>query len=415
MRHKRESDRAPDQPAGDGVADARRLTILHVVAPAKFGGLESVVRALVRGQIRRGHNAIVAAVISPRDETTHPFIESLEAEGVQVEQLRVGGRDYIGERRGIRRLCAAYRPDVVHTHGYRSDFLDGSVARRAGIATVSTCHGFIESTWRGRVYQWLQRRALRQYDAVVAVSVSIEHSLRAAGVPPDVVHRVLNAFAPDDGVLASQGARAALGLTEAPLIGWVGRLSPEKGPDIALEAFVKLETSGARLVMIGDGRDSLVLRERAAMLGVGDRVDWLGAIEHAGTFFKAFDVFLLSSRTEGTPIALLEAMGAEVPIVATAVGGVPDVVDTASAHIVESGDIDMLARALDNVFANRDAARMRAARARDCLARKFAVEPWLARYERVYGSAIATRARRDTVRIGTSESSASRSLLGSWR
>jgi poly-gamma-glutamate synthesis protein (capsule biosynthesis protein) len=362
------------------------MSILHVVAPARFGGLESVVRALAAGQVRRGHSVRVAVMLSVDEKSPHPFVASLEAEGVATVPIRLASRNYLGERRAMRALCREQRPDVVHTHGFRCDVIDGAVAREEGIAVVSTCHGFIQSDLRGQIYQWLQRRTLRGFDAVVAVSTPVERELRGAGLAPAIIHRIPNAFAPGAERLSRDDSRRLLGLTEGPVIGWVGRLSIEKGVDVALETFARLEHSDARLVIMGDGRDAAMLRSRASALGVGDRVEWRGEVADAARFFRAFDVFLLSSRTEGTPIALLEAMAANVPIVATRVGGVPDMLDESSANLVDSGEVAELASALADVFADPDRARIRALRARSRLEEGFAVEPWLSRYESIYRS-----------------------------
>ena len=142
-----------------------------------------------------------------------------------------------------------------------SDVVDGGVARARGIRTVSTCHGFIESDWRGRVSQWLQRRALKRFDAVVAVSRAMEEKLREAGVDPAKIHVVLNAVAAKSAI-PRDDARRQLDLTGGFVVGWVGRLSHEKGPDLALEAFARLERTDARLVILGDGRDAPALHAR---------------------------------------------------------------------------------------------------------------------------------------------------------
>jgi poly-gamma-glutamate synthesis protein (capsule biosynthesis protein) len=371
------------------------LSILHVVAPARFGGLESVVRLLAAGQLRRGHSVRVVAVVSSFD-STHPFVQALEAEGIRTIAFRLSDRDYRGERMAIRSLCREYNPDVVHTHGFRPDVVSAAVARAEGLATVSTCHGFIDSDWRGRVYQWLQRRALRRFDAAIAVSASVETRLRAAKVPVAKIHLVPNCFSPRGEALTREDARRTLGLPDGPMIGWVGRLTNEKGADVALEALARLENPIARLAIIGEGRDEQALRSRAIELGLDGRVHWCGAIPNAGRLFRAFDVFLLSSRSEGTPIALFEAMAAQVPIVATRVGGVPDVVDSTTAWLVDSENSETIAKALSEILKHPDLARVRVARAGARLAERFDIDQWLARYESIYRSVIRPRVIRST-------------------
>ncbi|HUF66408.1 MAG TPA: glycosyltransferase [Gemmatimonadaceae bacterium] len=112
----------------------------------------------------------------------------------------------------------------------------------------------------------------------------------------------------------------------------------------------------------------------------------LGAINRADRLLSAFDVFVLSSRTEGTPIVLFEAMAAAIPVVATAVGGIPDVVGPAEATLVQPEDAVSLAEGIRRTLIDPDAARARAAAAHDRLVSAFAPEPWLDRYEEIYNS-----------------------------
>lgn len=369
------------------------LSILHVVAPAPFGGLESVLRALATGHVQRGHSVRVAAVLSG-NTSAHPLVEALERDGVPTTVLSIEARGYLAERRAIRALCRDMRPDVVHTHGFRSDVVDGGVAHGEDLPVVSTCHGFIEGDFKGRLYQALQRRALRRFDAVIAVSAPIAARLRAAKIDEHLIHLIPNAFSPTRDLLSGEAARAALGIPVGPVVGWVGRLSEEKGPDLALNAFARLENSRAHLVVIGDGRERGRLRDQAQALGVSDRISWCGSVPDAGRFFAAFDALLLSSRTEGTPISLLEAMAARVPIVATRVGGVPQVLDESCALLVPAGDVDAMAGALNSALTDVVSARRRASAARQRLDERFAADDWLARHETLYRTVIDSRRQR---------------------
>jgi glycosyltransferase involved in cell wall biosynthesis len=135
--------------------------------------------------------------------------------------------------------------------------------------------------------------------------------------------------------------------------------------------------------VIGDGPDVEQLRERSASLGFGARVRWHGAVPGAGGLMAAFDAFVLSSRTEGTPMVLLEAMAAGVPVVATTVGGVPDVVSGGEALLVPPEAPASLAAALRTLLLDPAGARERAAAARARL-QAFDAGLWLDRYDAVY-------------------------------
>lgn len=360
--------------------------VLHLLAPAHEGGLERVVTMLSSAQGRtRAH---VAAVLTPGDEfDDHPFVTRLEALGVPVTRVAVGGRSYLREYRSIAALVARLKPAVIHTHGYRADVIGGCVARAQGIPTVSTVHGFTGGSGRNRLNERVQCLALRRADAVMAVSRPLAHRLARTGISLQKIHFVQNGFTAPSHTLTRGAARRELGIAEDGLVaGWVGRLAHEKGPDVMLDAMFECDPSW-RLSVIGDGRESGRLRHRASALGIGDRVAWHGAVANAGVLLTAFDALVLSSRTEGTPIALLEAMHACVPIVATRVGGVPDVVTPAHALLVPSEQPRLIARALEQIALDQSAAKHRALLARERVVQSFDSAAWLAEVDAVYQEA----------------------------
>jgi len=176
-------------------------------------------------------------------------------------------------------------------------------------------------------------------------------------------------------------------------VGWVGRLSQEKGPDLLIDALARLTDLPMVVSIIGTGRDAEALKADAAARTTAD-ILWHGLVPDAARLYSAFDVFVLSSRTEGTPIALLEAMAAGTPIVATAVGGVPDVVTKQEAVLVQPGNTDALANAIRAVHDDGSNAQSRAAAARMRLSQLFAREPWLSAYATLYNRLRAARAMR---------------------
>jgi glycosyltransferase involved in cell wall biosynthesis len=371
------------------------MRVVHVVAPGVIGGLERVVQLLAQGQARAGFDVHVTGIVNPACPD-HPLLETLAANGVTTHPIGLSGRAYRQERAATRELYRRLAPDLVHTHGYRPDVVDAAPARSEGIPTVTTVHGFTGGDWKNRLYERLQRRAYRRlFDAVVVVSRALVGRLVLDGVPASRVHVVNNAWQETAPPLDRDTARQSLGLgPEEFRIGWVGRLSREKGPDVLIDALRLLQDLPLGVSIVGDGtvseQQSLVAR--AKRLGVAERITWHGLVREAARAFSAFDVYVLSSRTEGTPLVLFEAMAAGVPIVATRVGGVPDVLSVAEAALVPSANPVALAAAIRAVYRDPATARSRAERARARLCARFTVSPWLRRYETVYRTVTHTAA-----------------------
>lgn len=366
--------------------------ILHLAAPDNYGGLERVIHSLAVSQRDCGRDVSVALFV----ETGTPLpglVEELRDERVPVHLIATPARSYVGQWRALRRLLAVQRPDVVHSHGYVADVMT-RLARPAGRALVATVHGFTGGDRKNRAYEWMQCRAYRSFDAVVAVSRPLAEVLAERGVRRAIIDVVPNGHGARVEFLSVTAAREKLAIPpDVFSVGWVGRLSREKGLDVLIEGLVTVRDLPIRLTIIGSGPERDGLERRIADLGVASSVTWAGPMSQARRLMPAFDLLVNSSRTEGTPITLLEAMAAHVPIVATTVGGVPDLLTDEDAILVSSERPDAIAAAVRSVHADRGAARVRATNARRRLDETFAVGPWLDAYERVYTRAQAAAAR----------------------
>lgn len=359
-------------------------TIVHLTAPAQYGGLERVVGGLAAATAARGHRVVVFAALSPG--TPLPaWLADLRAQDVIVEPFHVGNRAYLRERAEVRRLLQRERPLVAHTHGYRSDVLHRGVAHGLRIPVVSTAHGFasqrgsgLSLNERAQVWSW------KRFDRVVVVSTPLLEHLVRLGVPRDRLVLIRNGLVAPPVLLARSEARAALGLPQsAHVVGWVGRMSGEKDPKLALEAFAAADFAGSVLCFVGDGPERTACEALAGSLNIRERVRFAGVRTDAATLFAALDCLLLSSRTEGTPMTILEAALAEVPIVATAVGGVPDVVG-ADGLLVGAGDAAALSAALVAVARERSEAKQRATRLRERLIDVDRRADWVGRHLELY-------------------------------
>lgn len=369
---------------------SNRVNIVHLSAPAEFGGLERVVDALVRNRHASGQRVHSVALLSV-DDPEPAWHRALTEAGISTRVIRSRSRAYLSELREIRSVLRQLGADIVHTHGYRADTLGYLAARTHGIGTVSTVHGFTRGGGINALYEWLQRRVLRQFDAVIAVSAPLASELAHSGIASAKVATVPNVVTVDlSRVMERHAAREALGLdVGAVVVGWVGRLSHEKAPDLAVEAVATLGDPNVLLALIGDGPMRESLAAQATSRGMEARVRLLGARAEAVRYLRAFDLLLLSSRTEGTPVILLEAALAGMPIVASSVGGVPDLV----RHDAWLGEPNAVALAdqLTAALSRREERDLRANRLRARIAESCDVRAWVHRHADVYAGVVAPR------------------------
>lgn len=367
-------------------------TVVHLTAPGAFGGLESVVEGLATATASHGLRVVVGAVLN--EGTRAPdWLSQLSGRNVHVELAFLPARAYLHERRVVREWLEKHRPSIVHTHGYRADVLHTGIARSLGIPQISTAHGFASTGAKGRLFEWLQLRAWRKTDAVVAVSRPLVEVLARAGVARNRIVCIRNGLiAMNRPSLDRASARRSLGLSENdPVVGWTGRLSGEKAPELMIRALGLSANARLQLCLIGGGPLMEACRALGSQLVLGDRLRLAGFLPNASAYFAAFDVLALSSLTEGTPMVVLEAIAARIPVVATAVGGVPDLLRDGGGWLVTPGSAEELARAVDAAVASPSEAAQRAETAITRLHDAGQEDDWIQDYLALY----ARLARRD--------------------
>jgi glycosyltransferase involved in cell wall biosynthesis len=343
------------------------------------GGAQTVVAALAVGLASAGVSSHVAGIIG--DRAGHPWLERLAEAGVGVHVVRARARRYADEVAQVGAIAGRIGAVVVHSHAYRADYVTWR-AHRGQWAHAVTAHGFTGGGWRDRVYESIGRWLMTRADATIAVSHPLAALLRSAGVPAARLHVLPNVLGP---VAAAdrRAARAALGLSDTDrVVGFIGRLGREKGADQLLAAVPQLPL-GTRVVLVGDGPERGALEAQAASRPPS-QVTFAGTVTDAGRLVRAFDVICLPSRTEGTPMVLLEALAAGVPAVAFGVGGIPDVLAAAPEWLVPPGDTAALARGLTAVLTAPEASAVQARSLGSLRAARHNPAAWIAAHRRIY-------------------------------
>lgn len=373
-------------PARSSVRRARRLAalrVLLVVDSLDGGGAERYVVDLAAALRERGHSPLIACAAGGVHAETAaragvPVLPLLDA----VVKRRLSPRF----ARALRRVVVERRPDLVHAHIYAS--ASAAALATAGLRVPLVVTEHTEAPWRGRGARLASRLTYRRADRLVAVSSAIERLLREGyRVPPERVTAIPTAIAPRPGATTPWPPLPA----GRPLVGRVSRLAPEKGVDVFLHAAARLAPlhPEARFLVVGDGPCRAELEALAATLGLGERVHFLGFRPDARAVIADLDVLAVTSRSDGAPLVVLEAMAAAVPVVASAVGGLVDqVAHGRTGLLVPPDEPGALAEALGALLGDRARAH-RLGRAGQAHAAAFGHAAMVSRMEGIYRDALA--------------------------
>ena len=366
----------------------------------------------VRGAVGLDPTRYESILVTGTREGT--LLDRARAHGVEVVVLPdlVAPISPRHDAQALSRLTALMRErrvQVVHTHSSKAGVLGRLAAHHAGVELiVHTLHGFPFHDFQNpavhATYVGIERRLSRITDAYLAVGTGVAvEALRRGLARPEQVYTVGPQVDFSDVARTPESraaARAVLGLAQdAPVVGTVGRLDFQKAPEIMLGALRRMEVP-AVLVWAGDGDLAERTARQVRELGLDGRVRLLGNRADVAELLPAFDVFAMASRYEGLPCAIVEAQQCGVPVVATAVNAVPDVVIPGETGLlVPPGRADLLAGALDFTLRHPVTAERWAVRAREHLGDRYDVETGAGILDDIYSSAPA-RAHRELAGAG---------------
>ena len=357
-----------------------RARVLRLFSRLNIGGPSVHVILLSQGLRPLGYDTrLVVGRESPREGN----MLALAAErGVACETMAGLGREIapLSDLRalfGLVRLMRAWRPAIVHTHTAKAGLVGRLAARAARVPTVvHTFHGHVLrgyfSPSKERLFRGVEAFLARTADALVAVSEAVKRDLVELGVAPERKIRVIPLgleLAALAGALPRGVLRREVGIEpEAPLVGIVGRLVPIKDVPAFLAAAqrVRERRPDAHFAVVGDGDERSALEAQSRALGLEAALHFFGWRRDLPAVYGDLDVVVNASRNEGTPVALIEALAAARPVVATAVGGTPDLVGRDERGLlVPPGEPEAMAAAIVNAIEGSEAARRRALAGRE--------------------------------------------------
>jgi glycosyltransferase involved in cell wall biosynthesis len=360
------------------------MAIAHVLSSFGQGGQERVAVDLARLQRVAGHE-VMAISIAPGPEG--PVSTAFRAAGVVVETIAKRPRVDLSLPVRLAACLRRHRVDVVHTHNPHALIYGAPAAWLAGAVVVHSKHGMNPDRQRRL---WLRRAAATLVDAYVTVTPTLaKKALEQGDCDSARLHVVPNGidvvrFAPNPS--RRRTIRAELRIpADAWVVGTVGRLAPEKDQALLVDAMAPLLSARRRLVIVGDGPEGDALRARIATIPGREYIHMLGERKDVESILASLDAFALTSRTEGLPLVVLEAMATGLPVLSTAVGGIPDLLeDGVTGFLVPAGQRAPLTDRLASLSTDGSLSRRVAAAGRQEVLQRHAVDRMAKEYEALY-------------------------------
>jgi glycosyltransferase involved in cell wall biosynthesis len=334
-------------------ASQRPLRVVHLIHTVAYGGVETIVLDWARALDRRRIEVMVVCFTNPGG-TEHGFKQAAARASIPVRTIRWGrSKPVFRSAAELTRLLREFDADIVHTHNVYAEIVGWIAARRLGTKLMTTLYVWSDFGWKRNVQQWVSARLLRRFDLVTSQCQATLNDTVARGVPRAMQCLLLSGIASataqlDEAERQSIRKRFLCERDDVVLVN-VARLYPEKAQDRLLDWFSVIAACRpqARLWILGTGPLEESLRAQVEQLGLGHLVTFVGFVPNPAATLLAADIQVHPSRAEGIPLAVCEGMAAGMPVVATAVGGIPEIIeDRKTGRLIENGNREVFVEAV---------------------------------------------------------------------
>jgi len=353
------------------------LKIAHIISTNFIGGPEKQILAHLVKAKKLGHSVML---ITYQEKGGRSYCAKAKQLGIDCQLIPAKKWLMVATLFSLKKIIKQFNPDIVCSHGFKSCFFMVLIKYWIGCKLISFSRGWTAENLKIKFYNSLDRILIRRSNKIVAVSHSQARLLKKSGLDPSSISVIENcetlSTLHEQNHHESSAFRTKNGISDdARLILVAGRLSPEKDPLNALRAFidgVSTEVADAHLVFAGDGPQLAMLEQQAKQLNCGDRIHFPGFCSDIYPLIQDSAVVVIPSQSEGMPNILIESMVLKVPLVATKVGGIPDVMqDGLSGLLVDPGDSDSLAVAINKVLLTPGLSKALTEGAKDVISLRF--------------------------------------------
>jgi glycosyltransferase involved in cell wall biosynthesis len=364
------------------------LKILHLISSSGFLGAENVVLELSKETTKAGF-WVTIGIMENRNNLHMELADRARSEGLQVQIFPCRGRFDRRTIASVRDFIDSEQPNIMHSHGYKSNFYAWRAIAGSNIPWIVTNHLWKRTTFALKGYACLDSLLIRRADRVVAVSDEIASEMMNRGISSQKIIIIDNGVNLERfRVIRNDDLRNSFGFNgTSKVIGTIASLTSEKGHIYLLEAARQVidKCPECRFLIVGDGGQRQFLAEKTSHLGLAEKVLFAGSRKDVPEILLMLDVFVLPSLKEGLPMALLEAMASKVPVIATKVGAIPNVIENEMSGILISPEKpDAIAEAINTILSDGNSAKEMARRGFEKVRDHFSLKKMAEKYLSVY-------------------------------
>lgn len=366
-----------------------KIKILHIIASPVFGGAERLLLTLSKNIDQKKFDLFLGIFIDQRKENNLMWSYAKKL-NLKVDPINCKNPYDLLQILHIYRIVKKHHPDIIHTHGYKTNILGFLVSKLFGIPIVVTVHGLYPIKTKTNLRQRLSLMLLKHFDRIIAVSSQMNTVLKSKKVSSKKIINIRNVppinveeHSSNIGTL-----REEIGIpSNLKVLGFVGRLEYIKGCDLLIQAVSKIHSTNLDfcLVVVGDGPERKSLDLLVRKLGLKKYVYFCGFRNDIKNVFQSLDLYVLPSFNEGIPLAMLEAMSHGVPVVATRVGGIPEVIkDKVNGILVPPRNPEALAEGIMEALSSPEETAKRVIEAKKTIQNEYSIEQWIKKIQNTY-------------------------------
>jgi len=366
------------------------IRILHLISSIGFYGAERVILNLITRLTANEFDSYVSMLCKAGRPNYH-LIHKAKMAGKTAFAIRCRGRIDSSSFSHLLAIVKNMKIDVLHCHEPKSQLYGLFVSKLTGLPIIATNHNWVGGTFKVRLYEFLNAFYLRFFDEIVAVSNSVKKRMTSFGIPESkisVIHNGIDINEYTQNVLKKPDILKNFQINQNDkIVGSVGRLYPEKGYKYFIDAakYTLNIMPNVHFFVAGDGPLRYELIDYTKSLGIEKKVSFIGFRDNIASFYPFMDVYLQTSLTEGMPMAILEAMASGLPVVASDVEGIRDIIShEVDGVLVNSRSSADIAYVIKHIFDNQDDAKRLSRNARDKVIRNFSVQKMARQYEIIY-------------------------------